>query len=335
MRERTAKLALRGERPRVARSRPTRWRGCSTCCARTSAHRHQGGLRRGRVRRLRGARRRRAGEQLPGAGRAGRRRERAHHRGARPAGGELDRVQEAFVERGGAQCGICTPGMMLAAVHLLERNPTPTDDGDPRGARRQPLPLHRLHADLRGRGGGRRGRAAEASADEARTCRLRARRARRRLDEALAARRPSRRVARRFAGGTDLMVLFAAGKLPPGRCLEHLAARRAARHRGDARRASTLGALTTYTDVRRSATLRARASRALAAPRAETGGLAIQNRGTLGGNIANASPAADSPPALLAYDAEIELVSTARRALGALRRLPHRLQADGAARRTS
>jgi CO/xanthine dehydrogenase FAD-binding subunit len=43
----------------------------------------------------------------------------------------------------------------------------------------------------------------------------------------------------------------------------------------------------------------------------ETGGLAIQNRGTLGGNIINASPAADSPPALLAYDAEIELLSTA------------------------
>src|SRR4029453_13900334 len=41
----------------------------------------------------------------------------------------------------------------------------------------------------------------------------------------------------------------------------------------------------------------------------ETGGLAIQNRGTLGGNIMNASPAADSPPALLAYDAQLELSS--------------------------
>jgi len=41
----------------------------------------------------------------------------------------------------------------------------------------------------------------------------------------------------------------------------------------------------------------------------ETGGLAIQNRGTLGGNIVNASPAADSPPALLAYDAQIEMIS--------------------------
>ncbi len=42
---------------------------------------------------------------------------------------------------------------------------------------------------------------------------------------------------------------------------------------------------------------------------AETGGVATQNRGTLGGNIANGSPAADSPPALLVYDAELELIS--------------------------
>ena len=37
--------------------------------------------------------------------------------------------------------------------------------------------------------------------------------------------------------------------------------------------------------------------------------MATQNRGTLGGNVANASPAADSPPALLVYDAELELIS--------------------------
>jgi carbon-monoxide dehydrogenase small subunit len=35
-------------------------------------------------------------------------------------------LQEAFQERGGAQCGICTPGMILAAVHLLEKTPKPT-----------------------------------------------------------------------------------------------------------------------------------------------------------------------------------------------------------------
>jgi CO/xanthine dehydrogenase FAD-binding subunit len=42
-----------------------------------------------------------------------------------------------------------------------------------------------------------------------------------------------------------------------------------------------------------------------------TGAIANQNRGTLGGNIANASPAADSPPVLLVYEAEIELASAA------------------------
>ncbi|HKQ53297.1 MAG TPA: (2Fe-2S)-binding protein [Pyrinomonadaceae bacterium] len=44
------------------------------------------------------------------------------------AGGErLHAVQEAFIACGGAQCGICTPGMVLAAVNLLERTPQPTE----------------------------------------------------------------------------------------------------------------------------------------------------------------------------------------------------------------
>jgi carbon-monoxide dehydrogenase small subunit len=40
---------------------------------------------------------------------------------------QLHAVQRAFVERGGAQCGICTPGMVLAALSLLEQTPRPTD----------------------------------------------------------------------------------------------------------------------------------------------------------------------------------------------------------------
>ena len=40
---------------------------------------------------------------------------------------QLHSVQQAFVEYGGAQCGICTPGMVLAAVDLLKRNPKPTE----------------------------------------------------------------------------------------------------------------------------------------------------------------------------------------------------------------
>jgi aerobic carbon-monoxide dehydrogenase small subunit len=40
---------------------------------------------------------------------------------------KLHAVQQAFIEHGGAQCGICTPGMVLAAVDLLERNPKPSE----------------------------------------------------------------------------------------------------------------------------------------------------------------------------------------------------------------
>ena len=42
-------------------------------------------------------------------------------------GEQLHAVQQAFIETGGAQCGICTPGMVIAAVSLLERNPEPTE----------------------------------------------------------------------------------------------------------------------------------------------------------------------------------------------------------------
>ena len=42
--------------------------------------------------------------------------------------GKLNAVQEAFLKHGGAQCGICTPGMILAATNLLERNAQPTED---------------------------------------------------------------------------------------------------------------------------------------------------------------------------------------------------------------
>ena len=42
--------------------------------------------------------------------------------------GNLHAVQQAFIDHGGAQCGICTPGMILAAVDLLKRNPEPTEN---------------------------------------------------------------------------------------------------------------------------------------------------------------------------------------------------------------
>ena len=47
--------------------------------------------------------------------------------GVAAGGGDLHAVQQAFIEHGGAQCGICTPGMVLAAVDLLSRNPNPSE----------------------------------------------------------------------------------------------------------------------------------------------------------------------------------------------------------------
>src|SRR5438067_9978943 len=110
-----------------------------------------------------------------------------------------------------------------------------------------------------------------------------------------------------FAGGTDLMVLLEAGKLPHQNYVNiwNLKELRGIEVTDDQ---VLLGALTTYTEVQNHPVLQTEFPMLCEAAR-ETGGIAIQHRDTLGGNIVNASPAADSPPALLAYDAELELVS--------------------------
>ena len=112
-----------------------------------------------------------------------------------------------------------------------------------------------------------------------------------------------------FAGGTDLMVLLEAGKLSHQSYLNILPLQELRQIDVDETHI-TLGALTTYTAVQNNLVL-VEEFPMLCQAASETGGLAIQNRGTLGGNIINASPAADSPPALLAYDAQLELSSTA------------------------
>ena len=71
----------------------------------------------------------------------------------------------------------------------------------------------------------------------------------------------------------------------------------------------SIGALTTYTEIIRSALVRRRLP-ILAAAAREIGGAQIQNRGTLGGNIANASPAGDALPVLAVADATLVLAST-------------------------
>jgi CO/xanthine dehydrogenase FAD-binding subunit len=114
--------------------------------------------------------------------------------------------------------------------------------------------------------------------------------------------------ARPLAGGTDLMVVLEAGHLPAGR---YVSLQNCPELRGIEATSEgvVIGALTTYTQIRNAAVLVERYP-LLPLAAAETGGLATQNRGTIGGNIANASPAADTPPALLVYDAELELISS-------------------------
>jgi CO/xanthine dehydrogenase FAD-binding subunit len=122
---------------------------------------------------------------------------------------------------------------------------------------------------------------------------------------------------RPVAGGTDVMVQFAAG---------HLASRKLVsiwnlpelRHIEILPSEIRVGAASTYTDLRKHDVI-AGEFPLLARAASWTGGIANQNRGTLGGNIANASPAADSLPSLLVYDADLILISARGE-----RRVPYR-----------
>jgi CO/xanthine dehydrogenase FAD-binding subunit len=110
-----------------------------------------------------------------------------------------------------------------------------------------------------------------------------------------------------LAGGTDLMVVHNAGRLKATHLLD-LSRIPELCGLQEEEEALVFGALTTFTDLREWRPAHQYLPNLVKSARA-TGALAIQNRGTLGGNIVNASPAADTPPSLLAYGAELELVS--------------------------
>jgi carbon-monoxide dehydrogenase medium subunit len=107
-----------------------------------------------------------------------------------------------------------------------------------------------------------------------------------------------------IAGGTDLMVRITGELGPPPDQVIDLWRLDELRGIDVADGALTLGALTTYTDIRRSRVC-AEHLPVLQEVAATIGAVQIQNRGTLGGNIANASPAGDTLPVLLALDAVI------------------------------
>lgn len=119
-----------------------------------------------------------------------------------------------------------------------------------------------------------------------------------------------------LAGGTEIMVQFGAGRLAARRLVSigNLPELRAI---VETDAALSIGGGCTFSQLRADPRVQ-RHFPMLARCASWTGSIANQNRGTLAGNIANASPAADSPPALFAYGAEIELISAS-----GTRRLPY------------
>lgn len=133
------------------------------------------------------------------------------------------------------------------------------------------------------------------------------------LDDALRILRDEQRTP--VAGATDLYVALNFGTLEQKRFLDiwPVDELRVISERGDA---LVLGALATYTSLIRSPLVRERLPMLIEAA-SQVGGVQIQNRGTVGGNIANGSPAGDSLPVLAAVDAVVVL-----RSAGGERRVP-------------
>ncbi len=110
-----------------------------------------------------------------------------------------------------------------------------------------------------------------------------------------------------IAGGTEIMVQFGTGRLRQRKFVNIFGLPELTEISVTAD-TIRIGAGVTYTTIRNHPELTA-ALPLLAKAASWTGSLANQNRGTLGGNIVNGSPAADSPPALLVYEATVDLIS--------------------------
>ena len=231
----------------------------------------------------------------------------------------FEAVQQAFLDEGGAQCGICTPGMIVMTRAWLEECAARGVQPDEQGARvalagnlcrctgygailRSALAIVRCQsnlshaADAPGAPVALRGvrQIALAPYDHA-------------LRSVLEQLTTADDTTRVLAGGTDLMVELRNGRTKAARVIDirALDALRGLREEAGGLR---IGALETCADLRRSPLVRERFD-VLARSCAEVGAEQIQARATLGGNLGTASPAADLTPVLLALDARVRLLS--------------------------
>jgi carbon-monoxide dehydrogenase small subunit/xanthine dehydrogenase small subunit len=220
---------------------------------------------------------------------------------------------DALAETGAVQCGFCTPGLVVSAHSLLARRPEPDVESIRRAISgnlcrctgyAKTAQAVALAARVRKPGAVRVAQGREkpipagSSAHYARPATL---------DEALALLGDATSQWRVIAGGTDLLVqdehrvrslsLLDIGLLDELRLIR------------EDERSIRIGALVPFADISASTSLQTWAS-VLVAAAGEIGGPQIQNMGTLGGNVVNASPAADGVPPLLVLDASVVLRST-------------------------
>jgi xanthine dehydrogenase small subunit len=244
---------------------------------------------------------------------------------------ELHPVQRAFVECGSSQCGICIPGMVVSTADLLTRNPNPSDeeiryglagnlcrctgyvkifDAVRRAATEivetHPKVLRKIRSEKIGRGA----KNAHSATTLRDALRILAGDARPRLWQ--------------LSGGTDVLVrakdgiesagaMFDIFKIKELHGIRETKAKSRHSQNGDKSAGEIwIGAATTFTEVLECSLLKEFAP-ALVQACSVIGGPQIRNRGTIGGNFANASPAADSVPALMSMGAILEIASLKRK----------------------
>jgi xanthine dehydrogenase iron-sulfur cluster and FAD-binding subunit A len=223
----------------------------------------------------------------------------------------LHPLQEAFIEKGGVQCGACIPGMILAGKALLDQSPAPPSEGQIRQALAGNLCRCTGYSKIVSG-------VARAAISHTRSPRSSAPPAvapayfrPRSLEDALEVLAQREGEARALAGGTDILVEAREGGAMRGALfdLTGIPELKGVEEREDH---VWIGATVTHSEMVASSLL-GRYAPALPLACATIGGPQIRNRGTLGGNLASAASTADTVPPLYAADAVLELTSLSSR----------------------
>ena len=225
-------------------------------------------------------------------------------------GGVLHPLQDAFIEAGGVQCGICIPGMVMAGKALLDRKerPTPAEVRAGLAGNLCRCTGYTKIFDAVALAAGKPSEAARAYPPEPAAPSYYRPRS---LEEALEILVQRGGDVRPLAGGTDTLVEAKAGKCDRARLFDLTAVPELSGIEEDDEYVR-IGATATHAEMMGSSLLHHHVP-ALPIGCSWVGGPQIRNRGTLGGNLANASPAGDTIPALYVADAVVQVVSVSDR----------------------